>query len=87
MTAITITDPAVIEQLRRADAIELRDPSGRVLGRFLVEAGVEPEGVEGVFLPPPGFVSPFTDEQRREFRKQVSGRPLKDILRDLEKRA
>ena len=84
MTAITITDPAVIEQVRHSDAIELRGPDGRVLGRFHVEAGVEPEGM---FLPPPGFVSPFTDEQRREFRKQVSGRPLEEILRDLEKLA
>ena len=84
MTAITITDPAVIEQLRHADAVELRDPDGRVLGRFLVEADAEPEGM---FLPPAGSASPFTDEQRREFRKQVSGRPLKDILRDLEKLA
>lgn len=80
MTTITITDPALVAQLLRVEVGELRDPDGRVLGRFLVEP-------EGVFLPPPGFVSPFTDEQRREFRKQVSGRPLKDVLRDLEKRA
>ena len=80
MTPITITDPALIEQLRRADATELRDPDGRVLGQFLVES-------EGVYLPPPGYESPFTDEQRREFRQHVTGRPTEDVLRDLRKRA
>lgn len=84
MTTITITDPALIEQLRHANAAVLRDPDGRVLGRLVVEPDEAPEAL---FVPPPGFVSPFTDEQRREFRKQVTGRPLADILRDLEKRA
>ena len=84
MTPITITDPALIEQLRHADATELRDPDGHVLGRFVVERDEVPQGV---FLPPPGYQSPFADEQRREFRKQVTGRPLSDILRDLEKLA
>ena len=84
MTPITITDPALIEQLRRADATELRDPDGRVLGRFIVDREEVPEGI---FLPPPGYESPFTDEQRCEFRKQVTGRPYAEVLRDLRNRS
>ncbi len=84
MTTITLTDPQLIEQLRRDGAGEFRDPSGRVLGRFTVEPDEAPEAL---LLPPPGFVSPFTDEQRREFRKQVSGRSHADVLRDLKARS
>ena len=42
MTPITVTDPALIEQLRRADATELRDPGGRVLGEFTARDSVPP---------------------------------------------
>ena len=84
MSDITVTDPALIEQLRHANGTVLRDPDGRVLGRFTVEPDEAPEAL---FLPPPGFVSPFTDEQRREFRKQVSGRSHAEVLRDLKARS
>ena len=40
MTAITITDPKLIEQLRRVDTTELRDPDGRALGRFVAPDSV-----------------------------------------------
>lgn len=74
--SITITDPGLLTQLRQAaDTLELKDPDGRVLGRFVVE---------GLGRLPPGVKSPFTDEERAERRKQRTGRPLKDILRDLE---
>lgn len=74
--SITITDPGLLNQLRQAsDTLELKDPDGRVLGRFVVE---------GLGRLPPGVKSPFTDEERAERRKQRTGRPLKDILRDLE---
>ena len=73
--SITITDPALLAQLRQAGATtELKDPDGNVLGRF---------AVEGRGKLPPGVESPFTDEQRAETRKERTGRPLKDILRDL----
>ncbi|MBY0513100.1 MAG: hypothetical protein K2P78_04215 [Gemmataceae bacterium] len=77
--SITITDPALLAQLRQAGGIvtELKDPEGNVLGAFVVEA---------VGVPPPGFQSPFTEEQRAAMMKERSGRPLKDILRDLEAR-
>lgn len=77
--SITITDSALIEQLRRINGdVELKDPSGSVLGRFVAD---------NRFKLPPGVKSPFTEEQLQELRKQRGGRPLADILRDLEKRA
>ena len=76
--AITITDPGLLAQLRQAaDVVELKDPDGNVLGRF---------SAEGLGRLPPGVKSPFTPEQMAERRKQRTGRPLKDILRDLEAR-
>jgi hypothetical protein len=64
--------------LRQAsDVVELKDPEGNVLGRFTVE---------GLGKLPPGVKSPFTAVQRAERRKERSGRPLKDILWDLEGR-
>jgi hypothetical protein len=76
--SITITDPELVAQLRDAAAgVELKDPDGNVLGRFTVT---------GLGKLPPGVKSPFTDEERAERRKVRTGRPLKDILRDLEGR-
>ena len=77
--SITITDPNLIAQLRQAgDVVELKDPDGNVLGRF---------SVEGLGKLPPGVKSPFTREEMEERRrKHRIGRPLKDILRDLEAR-
>jgi hypothetical protein len=76
--SITITDPNLIAQLRQAGAIvELKDPDGNFLGSF---------HMEGLGKLPPGVKSPFTDEERAAMRKERTGRPLKDILRDLEAR-
>jgi hypothetical protein len=76
--SITITDPTLLAQLMQAaDVVELKHPDGRVLGVFT--AG-------GLGKLPPGVKSPFTDEERAKRREQRSGRPLKDILRDLEGR-
>lgn len=73
--SITITDPGLVAQLLQTeDVVELTDAEGRVIGTF---------AAEGLGRLPPGVVSPFTDEQVAEFRKQRSGRPLADILRDL----
>jgi len=77
--SITITDPALLAQLRQAGAsVELKDPEGNVLGLF---------AVEGRGKLPPGVKSPFTREEMEERRRNNRiGRPLKDILRDLEAR-
>jgi hypothetical protein len=74
--SITITDPVLLAQLREAGSAELRDPDGNIVGTFTVE---------GLGKLPPGVKSPFTREEMEERRRQHrSGRPLKDILRDLE---
>jgi hypothetical protein len=76
--SITITDSALLEQLRRTDGtVELTDPDGAPLGSFTAE---------GPWKLPPGVKSPFSEEQLQELRKQRGGRPLADILRDLEAR-
>ena len=75
MATITISDPALLAQLADvAGDVELRDPTGRVVGTFL-----QPDFGK----PPPGYKIPFTDEQLAEFSKQKTGRPLADIMRDL----
>jgi hypothetical protein len=73
--SITITDPVLLAQLRAAGSVEFKDPDGNVLGVF---------AADGLGRLPPGVESPFTDEERAEMRKERTGRPLADILRDLE---
>jgi hypothetical protein len=52
------------------------DPDGNVLGVF---------AAEGLGKLPPGVKSPFTREEREARRRaHRSGRPLADLLRDLE---
>jgi len=74
--SITITDPVLLAQLAVGDPIELKDADGRLLGVFVPETWGKL---------PPGITSPFTDEEmaaRRAMPK--TGRPLADILRDLQ---
>jgi len=76
--SVTVTDPALLAQLAVGESIELKDPSGRVLGVFT------PDGLGQL---PPGVQSPYTDEEMARRRQgPKTGRPLKDILRDLEAR-
>jgi hypothetical protein len=67
-------DDATAELLRHAGCtVELRDPEGNFLGRFIPrERGPEPT------------ISAAEIERRL---REGGGRPLADILRDLEKRA
>lgn len=75
--SITVTDPTLLSQLTTGAEVELKDPSGKVLGVFV------PEGLGKL---PPGVKSPFSDAELAELRKQRTGRPLSDILRDLKAR-
>ena len=110
MTTITITDPALIERLRRADSVVLRDPDGGVLGEYAARRRERPAGMTRAdvrefreqmeaaarkaeaepidesrdFKPPPGYKLPFTEEEVAEFRRHKTGRPLLEILRELE---
>jgi hypothetical protein len=76
--SITVTDPNLLSQLTTGVEVELKDPTGKVLGVFV------PHGLGKL---PPGVKSPFSEEEMAERRKEPKvGRPLADILRDLEKR-
>lgn len=76
--SITITDPALLAQLRQASGmVDLKDPAGKVIGRFTAEA-------TGKL--PPGFKIPFTDEQLAEFSKQRTGRPIGEVLKELKEK-
>ena len=75
--SITVTDPALLALLSAArDPVEVRGPNGEYVGTFQPPLGQLPPGVK----------SPFTDAERAERRKDRTGRPLRDILRDLEAR-
>ncbi len=76
--SITVNDPDLLAALRGAvGVVELRDPEGRVIGALSLEG-------EGQL--PPGVKSPFTDQEMAERRKDRTGRPHADILRDLQAR-
>jgi hypothetical protein len=74
--SITVKDPFLLSQLTTGTEVELQGPSGKVLGVFV------PEGLGQM---PPGVKSPFSEEEMAERRKAPKvGRPLVDIMRDLE---
>lgn len=76
--SITVTDPSLLSQLTTCSEVELKYPSGKVLGVFV------PEGLGKL---PPEVTSPFSEEEMAERRKAPKvGRPLVDIVRDLENR-
>ncbi len=77
MSAITITDPAVLELLQQGGEVEIKDANGQVLGTFSL-------GLK--LVPPPGVKSPFSDEEIARRRAIREGRSLDEILRDLEGR-
>ena len=75
--SITITDPVLLAQLAALQgSVEVHGPNGEFVGTFQAPFGA----------PPPGFQIPFTDEELERRRQARTGRPLKDILRDLESR-
>jgi hypothetical protein len=75
--SITITDPGLLAQLVAVrQSVEVLGPNGEYVGTFQPPLGV----------PPPGFQVPFSDEELERRRRNRTGRPLKDILRDLEGR-
>lgn len=75
--SITINDPGLLAQFAgAAESVEIKSPDGRVLGRFVVD---------NLYKLPPGMKSPFSEDELTELRKQKGGRPLSEIIRDLEK--
>jgi hypothetical protein len=68
-----VVDEAVKGQfLRAGEPCEVVDAAGNKLGSFV------PEYV--------GYECPYTDEDLQKIEQKGGGRPLKDILRDLERR-
>ena len=75
--SIVITDAALVQTLvQMSGTVEVRDGNGNFLGTFAPPVGNLPPGVR----------SPFTTEEIERRRGQPDGRPLVEILRDLEKR-
>lgn len=75
---ITIHDPELLKQLQAANgSVEFCDPQGKVV-LWLKQPNSG--------SPPPGFKLPFTEEELDARRNQREGRPLNDILRDLEEK-
>lgn len=79
MTYITV-DQSLREKLKNLEErIEFRDENGRVLGYYAPANGHDHSLYKNVEIP-------FTEEEIEQLRKQPRGRPLADILPDLEKR-
>ncbi len=77
-----VLDPQTLEQLRRPGGrVEIRDPSGELVGYFTPHRGISAAG------PTPPVEVPFTDEELDRFEKEPGGRTLAEILRDLENRS
>lgn len=68
----------MLAELRKlTGVVEVKDPQGRVIGALSLEG-------DGKLRP--GKKSPFTDEEMAERRKDRTGRPLAEILHDLQAR-
>ena len=70
-----IVNATIRAQLHNLDAaLEVCDETGQTLGYFhpIVESGVSGK-----------VASPYTDKEIEELRKQRTGRPLAEILKDL----
>ena len=72
MNQIVVDDSVKILLLRADEPCEVVDAAGNKLGNFT------PEYV--------GYECPYSDEDLRKIEQKGGGRPLKDILRDLESR-
>ncbi len=80
MTRVTL-DKAMRANLHNlAEMLEVCDESGQVLGYFAPLVEQDGSLYEGAEIP-------VTDEEVQELLKQPPGRPLAEILADLEKRA
>ena len=77
MVRITVTDDLGSKLAQTIEPAEICDPSGRVVGFFYPDPRLRPGSLREL--------SPLTDEELDE-RRKGTGRPLSDILRDLEKR-
>jgi hypothetical protein len=74
-----VLDQASVEKLDSVQqGAQLCDPSGRVIGYYV------PVAPESLYRQ---VKSPYTDEQLELYASEPGGRPLSEILADLEKKA
>jgi hypothetical protein len=78
MTRITVDAGTLAKLHGLNDFLEFCDESGRTLGHFCPLVS-PPRGPDGK------IISPISDEEWERRRQERSGRPLKDILADLQK--
>ena len=75
-----VVDAELGAKLAQAEGmLEICDPSGQILGVF--HPVPWPPGVKSL-----KDLSPYSDEEIEEFRKQPGGRPLREIWKDLDSR-
>jgi hypothetical protein len=78
MTRVVLDDATLAKLVHVTQTVDLCDPKGRVIGRFvpIIDAaryvGREPD---------------ITEEELQRRERQGGGRPLAEIMRDLEKGA
>jgi hypothetical protein len=75
MTQITIDASTVAKLKDVREMAELRDEKGRIVGHFLPGPPRDANG---------NIIIPISDEEIERRSQQQGGRPLKDILRDLD---
>ena len=76
--AIVVTDQTLLQELRQASGtVEVRDANGDFIGTFAPPSRTLPRGIR----------SPITDDEIERRRREPDGRPLADIVRDLERRS
>jgi hypothetical protein len=77
MTSVVV-DPATLVRLTHVGhTVELTDAAGHVVGHFI--PAIDPQTRQAM-------MPDISEEELRRREQQGGGRPLKDILRDLEKR-
>jgi len=76
--SVTITDPEILAKLLAGQSMDLKDAAGNVVGRVRAES---------LGKLPPGVRSPLSDDELAARMKEPAvGRPLADIMRDLQAR-
>ena len=78
VTNIVISDPDLLAKLAAAEGqIIFRGPSGDT---------IKTAEVVNFGTPPPGVISPISDEEFEEARKQTGGSPLSEVWKRIHER-
>lgn len=77
MTRVTLDTETLAKLHGGSTSLEVYDEAGRILGMFYPLPRTEDGKLDLKKM------SPYTDEEIAELAKQKTGRPLKDIMKDL----